>query len=346
MPPLGSAMEDEGPARPRPNGHRVWILICLSGPAVVLASAYVLLAIAHGELRLWDVPVHESGRYTLGQTVLYFRHFLREVPTAVAISLFTTAAYGVPHPSSVVARPRRELVTYGACLGAAVALLVLSLAIVVVDRGAQDAVRNLAQFHTRDELIEYGSHWRFHFLSTLWVGLGALVAARIGARWLGGPSPEPWTANRPLTIGAWVYFLVLSVVFVPTLEPFLDPRFIGHQAREILTHAAVTLPIGFGIVALIHRRHIAPEQEPPPIPPGAPVLVAVFLIPAYLGAQVIFGDVLATGQTDHGMAALVAAHFFEHSLDYLFVGLLTAGGYGLLLASHARVPRRRGRSDS
>jgi hypothetical protein len=37
--------------------------------------------------------VHESGVYTLGQTILYFNHFLLEIPKLVAMALFAAASF-------------------------------------------------------------------------------------------------------------------------------------------------------------------------------------------------------------------------------------------------------------
>jgi hypothetical protein len=55
-------------------------------------------------------------------------------------------------------------------------------------------------------------------------------------------------------------------------------------------------------------------------------------IPVYLGIVAVRGDVMAAGQSDRGLAAMVAAHYFEHALDYLLVALLVLGGVGLRVA--------------
>jgi hypothetical protein len=52
-------------------------------------------------------------------------------------------------------------------------------------------------------------------------------------------------------------------------------------------------------------------------------------IPAYLGMVAMATNVTEAGQAGGDLAALVAAHFFEHSLDYAFVGLLVFGCYGI-----------------
>jgi hypothetical protein len=54
--------------------------------------------------------------------------------------------------------------------------------------------------------------------------------------------------------------------------------------------------------------------------------MAVVAIPVYLGAGVLLTDAMGAGQTGGGLPAMVAAYFFEHTLDYLLLALLVAGG--------------------
>lgn len=321
------------PRRGRRGRRPSRAIYVLGGATGVLLAAWVWLAVEHGTPWLWNVIVHESGNYTLGQTVLYFRHFLREVPTLFAIALFAIAAYGVPIvPAAERERTRRRRPYYALGIAGAAAMVVVAFAEVAAEFGTASAVRNLMQYHTRDHLISYGSHWRFHWLSTLWLGLASSLCARSAARWLGAPSPSDTETGRLLTAVAWGWFLGLSLVFVPSAEPFLDPRYIGHQAREILTHSLVTLPVGLGLLALCLRAHgCGAGHRQPSMPISLPCVAAVLAIPLYLGLATVLGGAIAHGQTAGGLAAMVAAHFFEHALDYLFVGMLCAGAYGLLL---------------
>jgi hypothetical protein len=48
-------------------------------------------------------------------------------------------------------------------------------------------------------------------------------------------------------------------------------------------------------------------------------------IPAFLAAVVLLGDVSDDVQMASGYAGVVAAHFFEHTLDYLFITSATVG---------------------
>jgi len=98
------------------------------------------------------------------------------------------------------------------------------------------------------------------------------------------------------------------------------------------------MPLALGIIAWIRRRdagvHVGSGSAGAPAPAGITFawyhFAIVFAIPMYFALATYYGDVVASGQDEAGLAALVAAHFFEHALDYLFVALLVCGTSGLL----------------
>lgn len=59
-------------------------------PALLFLGAYLWLAFDHGTLWVFPAIVHESGDYSLLQTVLYFRHVIRELP----VTLFLCNCFG------------------------------------------------------------------------------------------------------------------------------------------------------------------------------------------------------------------------------------------------------------
>ena len=87
-------------------------MLLLSGPLVIVALAYAWLAKVHGRPRLWNIVVHEGGHYTLGQTVLFVRHHLREVPVdlVMALSLAWAVRLATPAPFRRRASPRTHLI--------------------------------------------------------------------------------------------------------------------------------------------------------------------------------------------------------------------------------------------
>jgi hypothetical protein len=301
--------------------------LCLGVPVAVLAASYLWLAYDHGTLLLWNVIVHETGRYTFGQTVLYFNHFLREVPTAIAYALFLLGISGaVPRRSDHGGERGRGV--GGLALVLAGALVAGALLMSAASHGWDSAMQDLLQYRTRDDLAGYGTHWHYHWLSTLWFG-AAVGVAPIVAHWITG---APVLRQRRFwTRAAWGYFLALTLVFGVSADVFLDVRYAGHQAREILTHGPVTLLLGLGVLlAAGVGRTLANAEHTSLRRPLAMALAALtLLVPAYLAVVSLGGDVMAEGQSDFGLGAMVGAHYFEHALDYLLVLLILGGGLAL-----------------
>jgi hypothetical protein len=299
-------------------------VVCFGVPAAVLAGSFVWLAVDHGTPRIWSVVVHESGRYTLRDTILYFAHFLREIPTAVAYTLFLVGVSARADPGVHMPRDRAHTLGVGALL---LALALVGTALVMTSRadGWTSALQDLLQYRTRDDLVGFGTHWRYHWLSTLWFGAGIGVAPALAA-WLFGDSVL--RASPRWMIAAWGYFLLPTLVFGLSGDIFTDVRYVGHQAREILTHGPVTaLPAVGLLLALGSPRGSGASTARHPLSWIAGI--AFLLIPVYLAAVGVAGGALAEGQTGQGLAAMVAAHYFEHTLDYVLVFLLLVASLGL-----------------
>jgi hypothetical protein len=290
--------------------------------AATIAAAFAWLAAEHGTLALWNVIVHESGRYTLGETILYYGHFLREVPVAAAYALFLL---GVSGASRTTADGRSAPSSALGWLAAALLLVVAAFVIAGVTHGWHSATLDLLQQRTRDDAAAYGTHWRYHWLSTLW--FGATVAAAPWLLQLFGFS-HVLQHDRRFTRAAWAYFAVLTLAFGLSGAVFLDPQYAGHQAREILTHSLVTLPLGLAVLLAAAQR---PAERASLRLDGWTLVALGFavVIPVQLAVVALGGGVMEHGQTEHGLAAMVAAHYFEHTLDYLLVLLLLFGGLAL-----------------
>jgi hypothetical protein len=294
-------------------------------PVMLLAGAYAWLALEHDTWALWRVIVHESGRYTLGQTVFFFRHSLREVPIDVAMGLFCAAAVGSAEPAA------RRRAAAGAAAVLAIGLVVLAFALAAGEEGSREAVRDLLQFRTRDDDAVYGAHWNFHLLSTVWFGAAAYAAAGI---WAGrGGLVRPAGSACILLAAAWGWVALLTVVFGVQADVFTSPRYLGHQAREILTHGLITLPLTIAVVRWVPGPRAHPDAAPmarPSLAVRAAVWIAIVGIPIFLVVAFRGADFAATAQLQSALAGVVAAHVFEHVLDMVLVILvaLAAAGTG------------------
>lgn len=312
--------------------RRAWLLILTIVPLLLVAMAYGWLAVANGTPWLWDTVVHESGHYTLAQTILFVRHFLREVPVDIAMALALAGAIRTVTPTG----PRSDRRVFAL---AAVILVALAFIASAREEGWREAIRDLLQYRTRDDDLEYGSHWRFHLLSTVWFAAAAPVLAGItcGARGVGAPSG----IARRLTIASWAWIVLLTILFGVGVDPFTSGRYIGHQAREIMTHGTLTLPLIFSLA--VRWGAAAPPGSLPNAGVPLQVLgwVTVVSIPVFL--LVAFGNTSLEGsaQLASGISGVVAAHVFEHVLDYLLVFFLAMalagqGSFGVRDARHER----------
>jgi hypothetical protein len=252
-------------------------------PLIVLAVAFLVLCIHHGTLWPWNVVVHEDGRRTLLDTIFYFDHALGELPLDLLLSLAIAG--------SMLRCPRSNrllVISAATCL----ALDITIVAGAWIQSGARVAAQNLLQFHTRDdEPMIYGSHWRYHLLSQAALMLLPLVFA-------------PVVGKAQAT--AWILFAALTIVFGVSKSSWIDPRYLGHQARELFTHALVTVPLA---MAAIRQTGWTFRRKP---------AIAFLTLSSYLAAGVLLTGSHHQAQSSD-WTSVICAHFFEHTFSYLVV---------------------------
>jgi hypothetical protein len=176
-------------------------------------------------------------------------------------------------------------------------------------------------------------------LSTLWFGTAAPVAA---ALWAGRGGPVRLTGRaRTLLAAAWAWVALLTLVFGVHAEAFTSARYIGHQAREILTHGLITLPLAIGILRLATGQRPHSGSADAQVAGAAPALrtavwLAIVGIPTFLVVAFRRADFAATAQLQSELAGVVAAHAFEHALDVVLVALVALAAIGALPARAAQ----------
>lgn len=274
----------------------------VAGPALLAGLALAWLAVDAGGWP-WNQVVHEDGRRTLAETVFYPRHFLRELP----VLAFDLAALALIVPRA--ARGRR-----GATLGwlpwaGAVGLVAGVWWTVAAAHGADTAWRDLTQFHIRDNEGWRGAHWGAHAIANL-LFLATVLIVR----------PE-WAAVRwtPVIALVLVGTLPLAGVEQP-IASALSPRAAAHQVREWLTHAVVTLPLALAAMGARPAWRLPPQRQDR-VTMAAAALVVMTV--AVLAVITLAGGALEAAPAR--WSARLAAHLFEHTLDYVFVGLVAWG---------------------
>jgi hypothetical protein len=299
-----------------------WVLLGI--PVATLLGAYGWLALDHGTPALLGTVVHESGRRTLADTVLYWRHLLRELPLAgayVVSSLAAVVAYGPCRTSAPSSRGR------AAALGGAVLVVAVAWAAATRSLGADVVWLELRQSYLDDGgASQPGAHWRFHLLATFAYAAAAVVLAAVLRRVVDGAWCAPTRTARTRAISLLAIAVLLPTgLWGLTADPFVDPRYLGHQAREVATHLVVTLPLSFAVLAIVGGWRAAPattERRSRPPRDVAIAAVAVAIAVAYLGLGSFLTHATQAARPGARMSSLIGAHYYEHGLDYLLVVLL------------------------
>jgi len=295
-----------------------WLGLLLSGGTLI--ASYVAIAIYSSTPWLWSVIVHESGDRTLAQTILYYEHAARELPLDIILgvavagsALFVLRARGAT-PAS------RHTWTW--CAGLAVACTVI-VGGTLWTGGLPMLFENILQYPTRPgEPLVWGGHWRYHLLSHV-----TLISSSFGLAapllLLTGRS----RGHRPgLSVFAWAVsaFVALALVFVPGSDSFRNAVFIGHQAREVATHAIVTVPMAWSFCLFVGRDTWS-DRSPGTSSIAFPLAAAAIgaIVGVYLLVAALATSAASQGQSE-SIAVLIFPHFFEHTFSYV-VTTLTAG---------------------
>jgi hypothetical protein len=302
------------------------------GVGVVLI-AYVAICLHAGNPWPWMMAVHEDGVRTLLDTLLYYEHATRELPQ----DLLLGAAIGASAYAAFPAMPGAQKSHLPTLALAAVVAVILGGAI--VQTGLTSVIENLLQNHTRPGApLAWGSHWRYHLLER-----GPLIAACLGiavvARAGFNPSVGPLDRRGVAVVLAMIAgYVALTVLFTPSRAdlalPFCDPQYLGHAAREIMTHVVVTLPIGWGGCILLCRSQLPPSGVNPPrawtggLLRSAPWILGAGLVWTYVLVASLRADAASHGQSAD-WTILIFPHFFEHGFTYLVVPLTAAVTYSL-----------------
>ena len=168
----------------------------------------------------------------------------------------------------------------------------------------------------------WGGHWRYHLLSHVTL---MLVSFGLAAPMLMVTGRSAGFRDGLRTVAAAVgLFLALALLFVPGGDSFRNAVYIGHQAREVATHAVVTVPLAWSACLFLGRN--AWSDRTAGTSPLAFALVAGgvgVLVGLYLVIGSLVTSAASQGQSD-SLAVLIFPHFFEHTFSYVMTTLSAA----------------------
>jgi hypothetical protein len=292
-----------------------WLGLLL--PIAILIASYLAIATYSSTPLLWSVIVHESGDRTLQQTIFYYEHAAREIPLDIILGVAVAGSALFVIPPAVSQRAHSRVTGFAAGLAAATAFI---LGGTLWTGGIPMLTENILQYPTRPgEPLAWGGHWRYHLLSHVTLMLASFgLAAPILILTGRSKGYEDGLRTLAVAVGA---FLALAVLFVPGSDSFSNSVYIGHQAREVATHAIVTVPLALS-TCLFLGRHAWGGRTAGTSPlavalivGGVGVLVGLFLVIASLVTSAA-----SQGQSD-SLAVLIFPHVFEHTFSYVMTTL-------------------------
>jgi hypothetical protein len=304
-------------------------LITLGLPVIVLLVSYGAIATHTVNPWPWLEVVHESGNRTLLGTVLYFEHAARELPLDVVLSVAIgeSALWALPR-NGITSRHHQFLLPTSIAL--VIGVIILGT---LFTSGSAALWDNLLQMQTRPgKELSFGSHWRYHLLSRLMLMLASLGVAGmvvVALRSKGGKGSKAGQRVFVLVLGIYIG---LSIAFGLNLKPFIDPVFLGHQAREAFTHGLVTLPLAWLLCLALSGKAYESGNGTVTLRWPMAAGIAGIIITIYLLAGALLTSAVSHGQTEN-LALLIFPHFFEHSFTYLLVPLIAVLTYKMLIQS-------------
>lgn len=317
------------------------IIFLLGTPVTVLVLSYLYLAVEYQTLFLFNLKVHESGKYTLLQTMFYFDHFAREIPIGALNALSISISFYILSPLAGISRHSFRKFFIPAAYSLLFFLLIV-VAAAIHKNGFGSFLLDLLQFRTRDDLVSYGSHWHSHLLDMFFVMLFSLALSFIYRGITGTPNRTIDRRGLHLLFVWGALFIACTVIFVPTIKPLSDTRFLAHQFREIATHSVTTVPLAYAFLILLERslsgNAISIRRDRQLIKRGMLFIIAASAIPLFIAGSLVGRDIIAEAQKKTSYLNLLAAHYFEHMLDYFFVSTLSMAFYVSFLFKSNKTP--------
>ncbi|MBI4681746.1 MAG: hypothetical protein HY757_01380 [Nitrospirae bacterium] len=330
------------------------VIICFSIPLLLLISAYFYMTTFYHKLWLFNTIVHENGKYTLLEVIFYFKHFNWEMPIKILYAVFIVGIfyyYGNPLADKrKVTKQSNPSTWILISLISVLTIIAVTTASNIIQDGYKETALGFFQHKTADARPpEFGSHWRNHFLSNIVLfSASAIVVLLYRIIFCNGM----WKRRKfyyllPFSI---VLFVTLTFIYGFTMDPFINPSYLGHQLREIFgTDLSITMLLATGLLIYMEGRFDS-RKETNKIKNKEKGIIArhlaVLIIPAVLPAVYLIlkvlsldvsGEIASIGKTANwSVLDLFAWHFFEHSLDYLLVCSLVCFLYLLTLKKELR----------
>jgi len=317
-----------------PSGKRSRLVrnLLLTIPVCIYMFSYMYLAWYHARFNLLTTVVHESGKFTLTEDILYASHFLGHIPVHTMLAfLFTGVCLsltgGIPPAVFSKPAPRRLLISLSL-------FLALSLAGSILFFGFDDTAAFILQQKQSEHLSGGGGSWNLHLPSSML--LFCFIPVYLAAIF--------WFIGRRLELsGKGIAHIVISsaLLVLMTLlvngslssiaEIWQAPRYLAHSVRELATFPLTYFPLPLYFILAKEDQAYQPARQQ-----KRSLVILLIILAALFFAGITYQAVVSLNAGISALAQkpafakggmldipyLLASHYFEHFLDTIFFSLL------------------------
>lgn len=289
-------------------------------PFITYCIAYLVLAQYHHTLLLMYRTVHESGAFTLIETIGYAPHALAHIPVHIVVALLFCGWY-VRFGGPITLKGIDARLAAIICVSLIGVLFLVSFS----HFGADSTYAYISQNKQSEARYVPGGSWLLHIPSMVTL-IGVLPIYLSLFFWIWNIPQASMRKSRMFFSSAAIFASIYSYIFIAPLMSSLyasisDPRYVAHSIREIATFPFTYFPIPLyllvrrsnGVVRTLHIRAIFLTALVTCIVLAYQLTIALRANVHTLSQQPSFtnGDSLPTSY-------LLASHYFEHVTDTIY----------------------------
>jgi len=313
-------------------------------PIVAYLISYLYLAHYHGSLLLFNVVIHENGKYSLLQTIFYASHFLGHIPVHTVLAfifmgyfLGLTGKSRNPYPPETSKKLAWVLMVF----------LVLSLILSLVLFGARETFNFIAGRTQGRGVVGDGGSWDLHLPSLALLIFFVPVYLYLVLKYF-QVNLEPnarglfYLLAGFLLLAGFNYLYNRNDIFI-LMRIWTDPRYLAHGIRELATFPVTYFPVPLYFILKREKSAFRSTGEKKHWVLKLFLLVFFVIFLAGLSYEVWaalsngIGELAQKPAFAHGgrlgIPYLLASHYFEHFLDTVYFTLLCLIMYGLAAKS-------------
>ena len=322
----------------------IYLNILIAVPIVTYLVSYLYLAHYHGSLLLFNVIIHENGKYSLLQTMFYASHFLGHIPVITVLAfifmgyfLGLTGKIRNPYPAETNKKLAWVLVVF----------LVLSLILSLALFGSTETFDFIAGRTQGRGVTGEGGPWDLHLPSlTLLIFFIPVYLYLVLKYFKVELQPNPrglsYLLAGFLLLAGFNYLFNRNDIII-LMRIWTDPRYLAHGVRELLTFPVTYFPVPLYLILKREKSAFSSTGEKKLwvlkvfLTIFSVIFLAGLLYEVWAALSSGIGELSQKPAFAHGgnlgIPYLLASHYFEHFLDTIYFTLLCLILFGLAAKS-------------